>query len=172
MCAVETNASAEGLPVWIYRPEKHKNDYRGSERAIYVGPKAQELLKQFLSVDQDEYLFSPAKAIRERAVHLRSKRRTPVYPSSDRRRKPRPKKRPGPYYTVRTYRQTVRRACVKAGVTPWYPHQLRHAAATDLRKEFGVEVARVILGHATAFTTEIYAEMDRQKAAAAIARVG
>ncbi len=54
----------------------------------------------------------------------------------------------------------------------WHPHQLRHNAATNLRKEFGVELARIILGHATAFTTEIYAEADRQQAIEVIAKVG
>ena len=54
----------------------------------------------------------------------------------------------------------------------WHPHQLRHNAGTNLRKEFGVEVARIILGHATAFTTEIYAEVDRKQAMEVIGKVG
>ena len=53
----------------------------------------------------------------------------------------------------------------------WHPHQLRHNAATNLRREFGVELARIILGHATAFTTEIYAEADRQQAMEVIGKV-
>lgn len=32
-------------------------------------------------------------------------------------------------------------------VPHWHPHQLRHNAATALRREHGIEVARVILGH-------------------------
>jgi integrase len=59
-----------------------------------------------------------------------------------------------------------------AGVPQWHPHQLRHTAATDLRKQFDVETARIVLGHRTAFTTEIYAEADRAKALAAVATVG
>ncbi len=54
----------------------------------------------------------------------------------------------------------------------WHPHQLRHNAATELRKEFGLEAARIILGHHSAAVTEIYAEEDRQKAVEAIMRVG
>jgi integrase len=54
----------------------------------------------------------------------------------------------------------------------WHPHQLRHNAATNLRREYGVELARIILGHASAFTTEIYAEVDRQQAMEVIAKVG
>ncbi len=54
----------------------------------------------------------------------------------------------------------------------WHPHQLRHNAATHIRKEFGVEVARVILGHRSAAVTEIYAEMDRAKATEVIKKIG
>jgi integrase len=54
----------------------------------------------------------------------------------------------------------------------WHPHQLRHNAATGLRKEFGLEAARIILGHHSAAVTEIYAEKDEQEAIKAIMRVG
>lgn len=54
----------------------------------------------------------------------------------------------------------------------WHPHQLRHTAATQLRKTHGIEAARIILGHKTAFTTEIYAEVDQAKAAEVIAQIG
>jgi integrase len=49
---------------------------------------------------------------------------------------------------------------------------LRHNAATFLRKEFGLEAARIILGHRSAVITEIYAEQDQQKAFEVIMRVG
>jgi integrase len=54
----------------------------------------------------------------------------------------------------------------------WHPHQLRHNAATHLRKEFGIEVARIILGHRSASMTEIYAELDDEKAKRVIQRIG
>lgn len=54
----------------------------------------------------------------------------------------------------------------------WHPHQLRHNAATYLRKEFGLDTARVILGHRSAMVTEIYAEVDREKAVQAMLDVG
>ena len=38
------------------------------------------------------------------------------------------------------------RACAKAGVPRWHPHQLSHSAATRIRKEFGLDASRVILG--------------------------
>jgi integrase len=82
------------------------------------------------------------------------------------------KKLPGSCYTVATYRRAVARACEIAGVPRWHPHQLRHNAATSLRKQQGIELARIILGHSSAFTTEIYAEQDRAAAVEVIAKIG
>lgn len=53
-----------------------------------------------------------------------------------------------------------------------HPHQLRHSAATELRKEFNIETARIILGHRSAAVTTIYAEADQRKAIEAITMVG
>ncbi len=66
------------------------------------------------------------------------------------------------------------KAELKAWYKPyhWHPHQLRHNAATFLRKEFGIDTARIILGHRSAVITEVYAEMDQQKAMEAVVRVG
>jgi integrase len=54
----------------------------------------------------------------------------------------------------------------------WHPHQLRHNAATRLRKEYGIEAARVVLGHRSAAITEVYAEIDHAKAADIMLKVG
>lgn len=54
----------------------------------------------------------------------------------------------------------------------WHPHQLRHACATRLRRELGIEAARVVLGHSSALVTEVYAEIDRANATVAMERLG
>jgi integrase len=78
----------------------------------------------------------------------------------------------GKIITSGAYCQAIQRACVLAEVDPWHPHQLRHTAATELRRRFGVEAARVILGHSSLDTTGIYAEADTEKAESIIARIG
>lgn len=66
----------------------------------------------------------------------------------------------------------------KAELTAWrrehrfHANRLRHSAATRLRKEFGLDVARAVLGHSSPVVTEVYAEMDMAKAAEAMERVG
>ena len=55
----------------------------------------------------------------------------------------------------------------------WTPHQLRHTAATLIRREAGVEAAALVLGHASATLTDaVYAERDHAKAIEVIAKVG
>ena len=54
----------------------------------------------------------------------------------------------------------------------WSPHRLRHNAATRLRKQFGLEIARVVLGVRSAEVAEIYAEMDDAKAREVMGKVG
>jgi hypothetical protein len=41
-----------------------------------------------------------------------------------------------------------------------------------LQKQYGIEVARVILGHRSAAVTEVYAEMDAAKAKDVMGQVG
>jgi site-specific recombinase XerD len=54
----------------------------------------------------------------------------------------------------------------------WHPHRLRHNAATRIRKEHGIELTRIVLGHARMAATEIYAEVDRRQAMEVIAKIG
>ena len=51
-------------------------------------------------------------------------------------------------------------------------HRFRVTAATRIRKEFGLEAARVVLGHQLMNSTEIYAEVDRTKAADIMTEIG
>jgi integrase len=54
----------------------------------------------------------------------------------------------------------------------WSPNQLRHTAATTIRKKFGLEAAQVILGHAAADVTQVYAERDADKARDVARQIG
>ena len=117
----------------------------------------------WLDADREAYLFSPAEAMQERRAGVRAARKTRVQPSQADRSKARPKKTPGVRYTVASYRKAIQAACKRAGVARWHPHQLRHSAATEIRKRFGIEASRVILGHEDVRATQIYAEEDRDR---------
>jgi len=62
------------------------------------------------------------------------------------------------------YAQAVVRATERAGVSRWTPNQLRHTRGTEVRREYGLEAAQSVLGHASADTTQIYAERDQRLA--------
>ena len=54
----------------------------------------------------------------------------------------------------------------------WNPNQLRHSAATKIRKHFGLEAAQVALGHSEANVTQIYAERDMTLATEVMRKLG
>lgn len=54
----------------------------------------------------------------------------------------------------------------------WTPNQLRHAAGTEVRRQFGLEAAQVVLGHAGADVTQVYAERDQLLAAEVMRKIG
>jgi integrase len=172
-CALRACDITTGEGVWLYRPAVHKLSYRGANRIIVIGPMGQELVNQFLTSRLTDYLFSPARAVTERSAERRAKRRTPVQPSQvNRPRKCRPRRTAGEKYSAESYGRAVARACRRAGIASWHPNMLRHAYATNVRARFGLEGAQVVLGHAKATTTEIYAERDLSLAARVAAAVG
>jgi len=143
--------------IWVAELARHKNASRGKRRAIFFGPRAQAILREFLLRDDSAYLFSPAEA-----EAVRNDRRRSVATCSRREnQKPNPRKGPRTFkarYTPQTVCQAVERACVKAGIPQWTPYQLRHAAATAIRAEHGVEATQDVLGHETPDMTVIYAQ--------------
>ena len=74
---------------------------------------------------------------------------------------------PSAPYTVAGYRRAIARACEAAAFPAWSPHGLRHAAASEFRREFGEESARLVLGHSKIDTTRLYGETDQRRAAEA-----
>lgn len=178
-CDIHTAGS-----VWTYSPALHKTMYRGHSRTIFLGPKAQEILRPWLRTDLSAFLFQPAEAEAIRLQKRHEARKTPLIygnkPGSNRRRSPR--RAAGAAYTTSSYLRAVtygiqrcnRERCLRnePEIPSWHPHQLRHNAATLLRREYGLEVARVVLGHKHAAITEVYAEADRARAQEAMARIG
>jgi integrase len=169
--------------VWTYTPGSHKTEHHGRERRIYLGPEARSILQPWLRPELMAYLFSPREAMDELQIERRKARRTPLTPSQrNRMRKGRPERAPGERYDPKVYGHAIaygianaNREREKLGLPPiprWGPNRLRHNAATRLRREFGLDVARAVLGHSSPIVTEVYAELDGAKAAEAMERVG
>ena len=167
-CDVDRSAT-----VWVYRPSRHKTQYRGQEREIYLGPKAQDVLRPWLLRAAEAYCFSPAEAEKERNATRRTKRKTPMTPSQAKRRPTQNPKRPKrDRFSVAAYRRAIEYAIKKAGVPHWHPHQLRHNCATRVRRAYGLDVAQVIFGQQELSSTQVYAEADRARALTVMAQTG
>jgi len=54
----------------------------------------------------------------------------------------------------------------------WSPNQLRHSHGTKVRKQFGLEAAQVVLGHARADVTQVYAERNTELAVKVASEIG
>ncbi len=137
------------------------------------------------------YCFRPIDSEAKRRAEVHTNRKTPLScgnrPGSNRRSKP--KRSAGECYTTGSYGRAIKRACDKAFPHPklgyklrssftdaekrelrewqsqhhWAPNQLRHTAATEIRKRHGLEAAQVILGHSQLGVTQVYAERDIAK---------
>jgi integrase len=160
--------------VWIYRPAAHKNRWRGHERLVFLGPKAQAIVRPFLKPNLQAFLFSPADAVEAQRAERHRDRTTPAGYGNTRgtNRKAKPKRSAGDHYDVAAYRRAIARGCRRAKVPHWHPHQLRHNHGTTVRREFGLEIARILLGHKNANVTEIYAEADTAKAVEIAGKIG
>ena len=133
--------------VWRYVPRSHKTEHHDKDRIIFIGPQAQKIITHLLGGDPDRFVFRPSDAV--------------TY-----------KNKYGDRYTVDSYRRAIQRACKREKVPSWSPNQLRHTAGTKIRKEFGLEASQVVLGHANAKVTEIYAERNTDLAREIMAKVG
>ncbi|RUL83425.1 tyrosine-type recombinase/integrase [Tautonia sociabilis] len=159
--------------VWVHEPPEHKTDHHDIERRISIGPRAQRVLGPWIDVPDDAYLFSPAGSEAHRNGDRRANRRSPMTPSQTRWGPRARRKRPsGQCDTTVSDRRAIHRACDRAKVEKWSPNQLRHTAATRLRRRHGIEAARIILGHTNLITTQVYAEADLKKAFRVMSRFG
>jgi len=170
VCSIKADEIDRTGDVWLYKPSLHKMSYRGQARVVAIGPQGQAALTPF--IDRPGFLFSPEHTVEIVTAAKRKARKSKVQPSQVCRKKAAPKRKAGQRYTAWSLSQAIRRACEKAGVAVWTANQLRHAFATRVRAQLGLEEAQVVLGHTTANTTEIYAEKNESLAVKVAAAMG
>jgi integrase len=183
---------------WVYRPESHKTEHHGITRVVFLGPQAQQVLAPFLNRAPGAYLFSPREAMEGylrangRAIRY-GKTRVPgerykvtsydrAVTCACRRAFPHPAFVDIDALPVNGREKAMLRhkwiADHKAELRAWHrahhwaPNQLRHTKATEIRREHGLDAARAVLGHTSPAITEHYAELDADKAAAVMERLG
>lgn len=157
-----------GGRVWLYRPRQHKGTHLNRTRTLYLGPRSQDVVRPFLAgCAVDGYLFAPKSAEAWRHAKCRTHRR------SDQRSNSKATTRVvGDHYTRDSYRRCVQRACKDTGIPVFSMHAIRHTAGTIIRREHGLEAAQLLLGHARADVTQLYAEVNHAKAVEVARKIG
>lgn len=159
--------------VWRYTVPNHKMSHTGRERVVYIGPKAQAILTPFLLRGARDFCFlAKRRGTRRQALdyyrqHIRVGCEL-AFGMPDQLR-----------YIDRNHElATEERSKLQAQAAAWRakfcwsPNQLRHAAATEIRRAHGLEAAQVLLGHSRADVTQIYAERNSELAETVAAKIG
>jgi integrase len=96
--------------VWEYRPGSNKNTHRGRDRVIFIGPKAQDVLRPYLLRPAEAYCFVPVESEQKRNAERRDNRKTKITPSQAKRRRKRNRDRaPGDRYSTHSYARAISR---------------------------------------------------------------
>ncbi|MEM1183703.1 MAG: hypothetical protein AAGI53_01740 [Planctomycetota bacterium] len=178
----------EDVHAYAVEPEGNKLDHLELDRTVWLGPRSWSLVSPWLPDDPDAFIWSPKRAEAMRNAAKRAARRTPRWggahdPDERQRRKGRPAKI-GSGYTTSSYGRALARLCDKvfdpsgerrdAKNTSYRisPNRLRHTGATEITRQRGLEVAKLMLGHRDVSTTLIYAELSSTRAAEAARDLG
>lgn len=196
VCKLTPGCIDRSKDVWVATVSEHKTKWHGHSRTLFIGPKAQAILAPYLDRADDECLFRPIDAVALRRAERSATRTTPRSCGNRPGRKydggglkgKKAKKQPGIEYTTESYRRAIHYACDKAFPAPegldsetvkawqskhrWSPNRLRHTRGTEIRKDFGLEAAQVVLGHKNADVTQVYAERDHAKGIEVARKVG
>jgi len=136
----DINASGR---VWEFIPHRHKMQHKKRRRVVMLGPRCQEIVREFLKPDLSAYLFSPADAREEFDTKRRAERKSPGKRAE---RVAKPQRKPGDRYTVCSYGAAVRKAC---------------EVAFGMPKELRNVPRKIPVGMSTAAVAKLQAERDK-----------
>ncbi len=131
-------------PLWTWEPT-HKNEWRGQEAVLFIGPKCQELLRPILARTKPGQRLFPGYTTRsyyravtraiERVNKTRARNDEPLIPY-------------------------------------WTPHRLRHSRSQTVRDQYGVEACQAFLAHESLRSTQIYSTRRLDMARAVATEIG
>lgn len=175
VCSLTPEMIDRSGEVWEAHLDRHKTAWRGKKRVIFIGPMAQAIITRYLDRAASSHCFSPPEAMDQRLAKRAQERQTPsnqgnrpgysgqTRKAKESRKRHKPLKKVGDRYTTAGYGQAIGYGCRLAfpgsaelkgkQLTAWHsehrwsPNQMRHNAATRIRKAHGLEAASVILGH-------------------------
>ena len=106
--------------VAVHTPRRTRRNITANRRIICIGPRGQDILLRYLARDAESYCFRPCDSEAKRLAAVNAARVTPLScgnrPGTNRKR--RPKRSPGEWYEVASYRRAIHRACDRAFPAP------------------------------------------------------
>jgi integrase len=79
VCMIRPGDVDTSTKVWQYIPQEHKTQHHGKQRIIFIGPKAQDILRPYLLRPAESYCFSPVESERKRLDLAHESRVTPLH---------------------------------------------------------------------------------------------
>lgn len=155
---------------WLYTvPGGGKTGHHGHVTRYLLPPAAQRILEQFPALPL-AHIFSPAEAMAERSERRRKERKTKVQPSQQRRDRE-AKCNYAQVWGINEYRRHVERACERADVPRFTPHEVRHGFVTWAANALSLSAAAAAANHRNLTTTQRYVHVrptDALSVAAAV----
>jgi integrase len=156
-------AEIDGVRCWIYTVPDAKTSHHGHATSYVLGPRAQHILTGFPPKSPSAAIFSPAETMEELHTLRLAARRTKVT-AYTLRRDSEADREVGRRYSTMIYRQAVERACAKAMVERFTPHEVRHGFLTRAAQRYGAFAASSAANHTRVTTTENYVHQRREDA--------
>lgn len=147
---------------WVYRVKKHKTAGKGKFRTIFFGPACQKIITPLIDdAHPDRFLFSSEVTELDKQKQRRlSGKKLNWYDKSKSKIKTRVLQ---PHYTPAGFRRAIIRKCKKHSISVWTPYQLRHNAATRIKKLIDIVAAKAVLGHQSLVMTQNYLSQEERE---------
>jgi integrase len=141
ICALTPGDIDRSVEAWAYNPESHKMEHHGRRRIIFFGPQAQALLAAYLSRDPEIHCFRSRRS--PTGCFTTNSYRDAIHRACDQAFPPPKPLAKGDKETVKQWHQRLSDAQfqqLKAWQRKhrWNPNQLRHSAATEIRRLYGL----------------------------------
>ncbi len=151
-------ADLPGADVWLYVVPGAKASHHGRDTRYVIPKAAQEILLRYPALPA-ACMFSPASAMEERRHRLRAARKSKLTPSQ-RRRDQDANRDYASSWDTHEYRRHVTRACEKAGVRVFTPHEIRHGFLTWAANTLSLSAAAAAANHRSVATTQRYVHVQ------------
>jgi integrase len=177
--AKEKTENEEKITTRKKKTLKSKTENKGNDRFVYLGPKAQSILQQYLLRPAGEPCFSPRENL---ALYNASRRKERLAPQHTGWQSKGVSSRIGIAYNAITYRNAIKYVINRANrelrklklkeIQDWTPYHIRHSYSTIADEKFDVETSAALCGHGVNVAESTYIKRRKDIAIDAARKIG